>query len=152
MDKNYDSSADTLNHKDRVAILTMNFINLLHNRAMLHDNSKLESKEKPIFDEYTPKLKNSTYGSEEYKEFLSGMKVALDNHYKHNSHHPEHYVNGINGMDLLDIVEMFFDWKAASERHDNGDIYKSIDINEKRFKMSEQLKNIFINTAKNLNY
>ena len=61
------------------------------------DNSKLESPEKELFDEYTPKLKDCTYGSDEYKEFLKGLKVALDHHYANNSHHPEHYENGVNG-------------------------------------------------------
>jgi hypothetical protein len=50
-------------------------------------------------------------------------------------------------MDLYDIIEMFLDWKAATERHADGDILKSIEINKGRFKMSEQLYEIFLNTA-----
>jgi hypothetical protein len=42
---------------------------------------------------------------------------------------------------------MFFDWKAATERHADGDIFKSILINEKRFGISEQLVRIMQNTA-----
>ena len=113
-----------------------------------HDSSKLRSPEKETFDEMTPKLKDSTYGSEEYKDFLKEMKKALDNHYANNSHHPEFYNDGINGMDLVDLLEMFCDWKAASERHTNGDIYESIEINKKRFNISDQLTQILINTAK----
>lgn len=116
-------------------------------RATVHDNSKLQSPEKELFDEFTPKLKNCTYGSDEYKEFLKGLKTALDHHYANNSHHPEHYPNGINGFDLFDLVEMFFDWKAASERHADGDIFKSIEINKERFGLSEQLAEILKNTA-----
>ena len=97
-------------------------------------------------------MKNSTYGSADYKEQLKGLKVALDNHYKNNSHHPEHYENGVNDFDLFDLVEMFFDWKAATERHDNGDIMKSIDINKERFELSEQLCDIMRNTAVRLGY
>jgi hypothetical protein len=51
-------------------------------------------------------------------------------------------------MDLIDLLEMFCDWKAASERHANGNIYKSIKINKQRFNISDQLEQIFINTAK----
>jgi hypothetical protein len=51
-------------------------------------------------------------------------------------------------MDLIDLVEMFCDWKAATLRHKDGDINKSIEINSQRFKMSDQLKKIFINTLK----
>lgn len=50
-------------------------------------------------------------------------------------------------MDLFDVIEMFVDWWAASERHEDGDIMKSIDINKERFQMSEQLCNIFKNTV-----
>jgi hypothetical protein len=35
----------------------------LLNRAMVHDDSKLESPEKEMFDKYTPLLKETTYGS-----------------------------------------------------------------------------------------
>jgi hypothetical protein len=75
------------------------------------------------------------------------MKPALDHHYANNSHHPEHYKNGIDDMSLLDLVEMICDWKAASERHNNGNIRKSIEVNGKRFEMSPQLIRIFENTA-----
>lgn len=148
----YDSSKDTLLHIKRVNELLISASQELLNRGIKHDDSKLKQPEKELFDEYTPKLKDSTYGSDEYNGFLEGLKVALDNHYKNNSHHPEHYENGVNGFDLFDLVEMFFDWKAATERHDNGDIYKSIDINKNRFNISEQICDIFKNTAKRLGY
>lgn len=145
---NYDSSSDTLNHIKRTGNLLHKIILELLNRVDSHDSSKLRTPEKEIFDEYTPKLKGSIYGSEEYKNFLKKMKKALDNHYSLNSHHPEHYNNGINDMDLLDLIEMFCDWKSASERHANGNIYESIQINKKRFDISDQLEQILINTAK----
>ena len=148
----YDSTADTLLHIKRVGQLLTEAASELIRRANVHDNSKLKSPEKELFDEYTPKLKTCTYGSPEYKEFLSGLKVALDHHYKNNSHHPEHYENGINGFDLFDLIEMFFDWKAATERHSDGDIAKSIEINKDRFGMSDQLCDILMNTASKLGY
>ena len=94
----------------------------------------------------TPKLKSSTYGSEEYKKFLEELKPALDNHYKENRHHPEHFENGIKGMTLVDLIEMLCDWCAAVERHSDGNILKSIEINQKRFGYSDELKQILINT------
>lgn len=143
----YDSKADTLQHIKRVNELLLTAVSELLIRAGKHDSSKLESPEKELFDEYTPKLKGCTYGSEEYKEFLKGLKVALDHHYANNSHHPEHYDNGVNGFDFFDLVEMLFDWKAATERHADGDIRKSIEINKERFKISKQLCDIFRNTV-----
>lgn len=88
---NYDCTEDTKAHINRVRELVENTVENLQRRAHYHDASKLGTIEKPIFDEMTPKLKDSTYGSEEYKGFLASMKPALDNHYKENRHHPEHH-------------------------------------------------------------
>lgn len=142
-----DCIRDTKEHISQVQRLMKIVINDLAERAINHDASKLESPELEIFAKYTPRLKTSTYGSEEYKRFLKEMKVALDHHYANNSHHPEHYPNGIRGMDLLDIIEMACDWKAAAMRHDDGDIMKSIKINKKRFNMSDELTEIIKNTV-----
>ena len=148
----YDSKADTLLHIKRVSELMTQASCELIRRANVHDNSKLESPEKEFFDEFTPNLKASTYGSDEYKGFLKELKVGLDHHYANNSHHPEHYENGVNGFDLFDLIEMFFDWKAATERHADGNIYKSIEINKNRFEISDQICLIFKNTADRLHY
>lgn len=148
----YDSKADTLLHIKRVSqLLTEASVELIK-RANKHDDSKLKSPEKELFDKYTPKLKDCTYGSDEYKQYLKELKVGLDHHYKNNSHHPEHYANGVDDFDLFDLIEMFFDWKAATERHADGDIYKSIEINKDRFEISEQICSIFKNTADRLHW
>jgi hypothetical protein len=57
---------------------------------------------------------------------------------------------GLNGMTLINLLEMLMDWKAATERHNDGDILKSIEINQKRFNYSDELKQIFINTIKEI--
>ena len=147
METKYDSTADTMQHKNRVAELMNDMSDRIIKRGKDHDNSKLEPAEKTAFDEYTPKLKGCTYGSDEYKGYLKGLGVALDHHYKNNSHHPEHFENGIDGMNLLDLIEMIMDWKAATERHDDGDIRRSIQLNKKRFNISDQLESILSNTV-----
>ncbi len=118
----------------------------LQNRSLVHDASKVQSPEKEGFEEFTKKLAGSTYGSEEYKGFLAAMKPFLDHHYAANDHHPEHFPDGIRGMSLLSLLEMLCDWKAATLRHNDGDIRRSIDINQKRFGYSDELKQIFLNT------
>lgn len=148
----YDSTADTLFHIRRVSQLMGEAAQELIRRGSAHDQSKLEDPEKALFDKYTPILKTLVYGSEEYKASLAALKPALDHHYAHNSHHPEFYQNGIDGMDLFDIIEMFFDWKVAGERNKGGSILRSIDVNKDRFKMSDQLVQIFKNTADKLGY
>jgi hypothetical protein len=80
------------------------------------------------------------------------LEVALNHHYANNSHHPQHYENGINGFDLFDLMEMFFDWKAATERTKDGNIYSSIEYNKTRFEISEQICQIFKNTAERLGW
>ena len=146
----YDSAQATLEHIRRVSQLLNRMALEILSRAEGHDSSKLRSPEKEIFDEYTPKLRGTTYGSEEYKAFLEEMNKALENHYALNHHHPEHYKEGVDEMDLIDLVEMLCDWKAATERHADGSIDKSILINKDRFGLSEQLVKIFQNTVKRL--
>lgn len=123
------------------------FISLLEDRGWKHDASKLEEPEAKIFEKFTPLLKDSEYGSQEYKQFLKDMKPAIDHHYAINRHHPKHFKNGVDGMNLVDVIEMFCDWKAAVKRHKSGDIVKSIEINAERFNLSSQLTNIFLNSV-----
>jgi hypothetical protein len=144
----YDSTEDTKAHIRRVQQLAAKFAEMLNLQTAVHDFSKLYPPEKEVFDEFTPKLKDSTYGSEEYKGFLVSMKPALDRHYTQNRHHPEHFKNGVNGMDLIDLIEMYCDWKAATERHANGSMEKSIQHNAVRFDIGPQLTSIFENTKK----
>jgi hypothetical protein len=148
----YDSRFDTAQHISKVR----KYLNWVREeiavRALLHDQSKLESPEKEVFDIVTPKLKELTYGSSEYLASLEEMNEALTHHYSHNSHHPQHFNNGINGMSLLDIIEMVCDWKAASERHADGDFGKSLEINRERFNISDQLYDILVNTARELDF
>ena len=144
----YDSTKDTKKHIRQVIKYITKCTNELSERAIKHDYDKIyNSVEKALFDEYTPKLKGCTYGSEEYKNFLSKLKKGLDIHYANNRHHPEHFENGIKGMNLIDFIEMVCDWKAASERHADGDIFKSIEINQKRFGYSDDIKCLLINTV-----
>lgn len=146
----YDSSLDTLKHIGQVRQLLEKVRNHLHNRAVHHDESKLEDPELEIFNIYTPKLKNTTYGSPEYRKYLKEMNVALDHHYDNNRHHPEHFTNnpedGLKDMSLIDLIEMLCDWLAATKRHNDGDIYKSIELNQSRFGYSDEVKQILYNT------
>lgn len=142
----YDSTKDTQEHIAKVQQTLWEFTRELERRGREHDASKFQSPEKEAFDEVTPKLRGLTYGSEEYKANIAKLGEALEHHYAANSHHPEHYPNGIDGMTLLDVVEMFCDWKAATERHADGNLERSIEINRERFGISDQVAAIFQNT------
>lgn len=119
----------------------------LNHRASVHDASKLESPEIETFAEFTSKLRDCTYGSEEYKGYLKEMEPALKHHYANNDHHPEFFENGVNGMNLVQLVEMFCDWKAATLRHADGDLRRSVELNSERFNLSPQLKSILMNSV-----
>ena len=148
----HDSTQDTLAHIRRVQELLSDFCRELMRRGIVHDASKLLPPEKECFDEITEQLRGITYGGEEYRATLKRMAPAIQHHQKHNSHHPEFYANGINGMSLFDLVEMWCDWKAASERHADGNITKSIEINRDRFALSPQLSDILHNTRMEMNW
>ena len=138
--------AQTQKHINNVRLFMLQCIQEIASKADIHDSSKLSSPELETFVKYTPKLANSVYGSKQYYKFLTAMKPALDHHYSVSRHHPEHFRKGLKGMNLLDLVEMLCDWKAASKRHKTGNFRKSIIQNQKRFKYSNELKQIFLNT------
>ena len=170
----------TKEHIHEVRMNLLKVITALQVRAWDHDASKLEEPEVSGFAKVTDQLAELTYGSDEYKEQLKQMRPFLNHHYGNNRHHPEHFQyeecngcfkryplhhktncdvcgygqftvrGGIENMDLVDVIEMLMDWWAATKRHNDGDIMQSIEINQKRFGYSDELKQIFINTIRNL--
>lgn len=151
---NYDSTADTREHIDKVRSRIGTVVLLLQGRAFAHDASKLIEPEKSAYDNLM-EFKSShemIYGSPDYAEGLKILGPALDHHYAANSHHPQHYANGIDGMSLLDLIEMLCDWKAAGERYKDGNITQSLAHNRERFGLSDQLFAILENTVKELGW
>jgi hypothetical protein len=162
----YDSRPDTFDHIGKVRLYMSRAIGMLLDRANIHDSSKLVEPELATFDEFTPKLAESEYGSNEYKANTAAMGEALEHHYAHNSHHPEHYENGIAGMSLIDLIEMLCDWYAASQRTKrpampaasgradapqyDDDFLRSIALNQERFGYTDELRLILTNTAREL--
>ena len=143
----------TRKHMQRVSVLLGEAACELIRRAAVHDLSKLEAVEmEPLqrMQDIIEKEGQAPYGSEEYKRRTKMLGPMLDNHYAKNSHHPEHYADGVDGMNLFDVIEMFFDWKAASERGEES----SMNIGKacERFKISPQLEAVFRNTAETLSY
>jgi hypothetical protein len=145
----YDSRVDTHEHIGQVRGLVLGVAADLTTRAHVHDASKLTEPELSVFNEFTPKLRDSTYGSDEYKRFLDGMGEGLRHHYAANDHHPEHFVaespdehDGIAAMSLVQLTEMLCDWIAATRRHADGDIHRSIEQNAERFGYGEEIKRL----------
>jgi hypothetical protein len=152
MTAQYDSRAATLFHSQRVGELIVEMAKEALDRSTCHDRSTTESPEVECFDEFTPKLKGLTYGSDEYKACLSAIKPALDHHYSEDRHHPEHFESGIDEMALVYLIEMLADWKAATERSDSGDLARSLGINKERFGISDRLMYVLWNTAEHFGW
>ncbi len=121
-------------------------------RLLRHDASKLKEPEAIAFEAMTPLLHGSTYGAADYEQNRKSkiLEPALRHHYQNNSHHPEFHTRGIADMSLFDILEMICDWYASSRRHANGDIWKSIRLNQERFGYSDELRSILTTTVMEL--
>jgi hypothetical protein len=137
---------ETWKHIHRVQQLMHLISTELMRRAIVHDQTKLEYPEVQLFAELTPRLAGMTFGSPEYKECKKQLGPALAHHYARNRHHPEFHKRGIEDMNLVDLVEMLVDWKASSERHIDGNIRRSIDINADVYGIPDRLKSILENT------
>ena len=63
--------------------------------------------------------------------------------------------NDSDGLNILAMptkfaIEMICDWKAATLRHNDGDIRRSIEKNQERFGYSDDVKAILLNTIESL--
>lgn len=143
---------ETRRHIARVNELLHMIAKQLLDRGVAHDASKLVEPEAETFAVYTERLKGLDYGSDDYKQCLAEMAPTLEHHYANNRHHPEHFPEGVTSMTLVDLVEMLCDWKAASERHNSGNILKSIEHNRGRFGIDAQLGQVLINTVNALGF
>lgn len=147
-----DSTDDTIDHMGKVRGCIAEITNALIARGSVHDVSKLMEPEKSGYDQLVTRLADVVYGTDEYCAALAEAQPTINHHYAHNSHHPEHYPHGIADMSLLDVVEMLCDWKAASERTKQGSIAQSLEHNQKRFNISNQLIAILANTVRELGW
>lgn len=147
-----DVMRETIKHVRRVGTLMIQVSQELQWRAIEHDDSKFSEQEFDAFARETPGLRTMTYGSPEYGAALERLGPALSEHYKRNDHHPEHFTGGVHDMDLVQLIEMLADWKAATERHADGSLARSIVQNAKRFHYDAAFAWMLARTAKRLDW
>lgn len=140
---NYDCTNDTLDHRARVAFWLEWLTDILPDRALRHDESKLHPPEKEFFDNYIPLLKESKFGSIEYEDARLKLAEGLEHHYRKNPHHPEHFSNGISGMTIWDLTEMIADWMASASTKPES---MNLSYLQERFNIDDQLMSIIRNT------
>lgn len=128
---------ETMDHINQVNEAIWEVTNALNERRRVHDRSKLESPEREGFMAMTAdaRLKDLTYGSEEYRAVLCEHKPTIAHHYAHNDHHPEYWgERAWHDMPYTARLEALADWYAAGKRMaDGGDIIASIRHNADRF-------------------
>jgi hypothetical protein len=134
----------SINHILMVAGYCCAIATKINMAGVMHDRSKLLSPEKEGFEAADFKAEFGTY---EYAQKLIANREVIDMHYQANRHHPEHFENGIEGMTLVDLIEMFCDWLAASKLRGGGSFENSLLVSKDRFGLTDQLINIFRNTA-----
>lgn len=140
-------------HMQRVAELLNTAAVELLRRASAHDLSKLTPQElEPLqrMQDHIALHGQAPYGTPAYDAQTAMLRDMLAHHYANNSHHPEHYADGVAGMDLFDLMEMFFDWKAASER--GGESAMNITASTQKHGLPPMLESILRNTAARLGY
>jgi hypothetical protein len=141
-----------ISHKLSVNVGMQRIADILRLRGEIHDNDKLEVRSFDAFYTIVKDFDFCKFGSEDYFKTLKKIEPALNEHYRKSLHHPEHNENGINGMTLIDLMEMLVDWKSASSAYNGGKFEESLEIERKRFLISDQLFEILENTAIQLGY
>lgn len=154
MSEPYDSTDDTVKHQNRVRDLLAEVRQTLRDRAGVHDASKLLPPEKQAFDKETPTLRETEYGTEEYKAARARLGGALQHHYQVNDHHPQYWLADAEPlsaawerMPLPALIELLADWKASSERNLSGCLARSIQVAEDEMGLPANLASIFRSTA-----
>ena len=140
-------------HMQRVAALLGEAAIELIKRGARHDLSKLTPQELgPLqsLQDHIAVHGQAAYGTPEYEAHRQLLAPMTAHHYANNTHHPEHYPEGVAGMDLFDLIEMFFDWKAASER--GGESAMNLSHSVKAYAIPPMLESILRNTAARMGY
>lgn len=141
-----------MDHRKKVITNLMEVTGRLKARGLEHDISKFEEPEASAFEKIHEAAASMEFGSPEYVALMREHRPAIEHHQQHNRHHPEYHTGGVLGMTLIDLIEMFCDWKAASERNVNGNFLESLLKCCARFKIGIELQTILLNTMKDLGW
>lgn len=136
---------DILKHKEKVRRRLLFLSNELRKRAEEHDNSKLRNPEIGYLIEMDREPRYP-YNSPEYFDKMRRWQKFFDHHYANNRHHPDHFKNGILDMTLTDICEYLVDIISYYDEMHVNDAIDTIEKQQNRFGLGDQLSQILINT------
>lgn len=135
-----------LKHKKSVKEKLFFLIKELSKRAEVHDDSKLQQPEINWLIEMDREPRYP-YGSKEYFEKMKRWSKFFEHHYKMNRHHPDHFESlGILGMTLVDLAEYLCDIISYFDEMHVADAIKTIEDQQARFGLDEQLAQVLKNT------
>lgn len=153
-DKNQDKSSSSTydyisNHIENVKRRLLRFSQILWERGIQHDKSKLEEPEYSLWCKMDEEPR-FPYGSKEYEEKVSRWRFLFNLHFKKNRHHPEHFkLKDYDDKDLIDLIEMLCDWLGYRDNISYAAASRLVSNQCDRYGFSEELKDILLNTLKN---
>jgi hypothetical protein len=124
--------ATIVRHREVLADCMEGLADELRARARRHDRTKFDLDQLSGFVKINAIARHHPYGSPEYKASLRDVD-AVRIHQTKETHHPEYWEDHPYEMGFLDIIEMVFDWYAASRTYGQTDFRDSLEIQRKRF-------------------
>lgn len=91
-----------------------NHAKMLRQRAIVHDNSKIENSDE--LNALSRIINDKTCLTNASSQLSTIKQDAIKLHWKHNTHHPE-FFKSMEDMSRLDIMEMCCDWHARSSQY-----------------------------------
>lgn len=116
-----------------------------------HDLDTLEPKYASQWEKFYPYIK-AVFGSAEYRTRQEEMKGLLDEHRKRTRHHPERWEEGIGAMNLMEVSEYVADNLERCRSRGDGNLRRSLEINQGPHKIQSQTMSIILNTADYFNW
>ena len=127
--------ASLIRHQKHIEANIGDLIAELSHRAHIHDQSKLSASELPGFVEIHCIAREHPLGAPEYEAAMR-TSTCIKEHFSKNSHHPEHH-ESVGSMGWLDIIEMVFDWKAASDTYGLQSLREGINYQHERHQFTD---------------
>lgn len=123
-------------HRDRVAKYLVEFAIDLQRRALVHDDSKFEKDEFPIYASMMDEFAANPFGTDGYFKAKDAIKEATTKHFATNRHHPEYNRQSeewrpVSGFETSYLVSNFGEIKSIERivvRKKQGNIKKKSQI------------------------
>lgn len=138
---------ETKKHIEQVQQCLKDICSKLQLRSYDHDMSRYRRPGSLKFREVYSELKETEGNDEIHLSILEKLRILREKYFKTCRYCPESHDNNVSEMNLVDLLELLSDWKA-----DSSDLKKTIIENQKKYKYTDELMNVLLNTAKYLGW